>query len=744
MAAAATANSALDATALANRTAPTLSFAVDDDAFRDAERESTAPSLPTPTGAEGGRTQVKEPTRAKVDWKDLKETRKSVGLTPWPRQDESLEDLLGTLDRQKWDSIRAEEHVDHKLKELCRAWDVDGPTCAALHEAMVGRQDYERDLHALKVILDVECTAGKRAVDVLRQQVANLKSGRFSTVLLDRMTPALQRLTAAPPRSLAVRRAASDPSLLRRTAPMEGDRLAPSTLPGSSKYSFGPGYQRPRHLKGKMKIPVLEPRDAECIPGNAWVPGPGAYENRHYLGLEAGEAGGGGTGGWNAKEHGVFLRVFNSFKQQATEEFFDRLTVLLPDIPRLKIAEHVKWFGNYEHHKMKLDHQIARFREEKHILREVSSGAETLSKGLLQRLENSKEERLGDTRRVRERLERFHSQAENERERWGLKEQNPPMDGFKPVQHHHGGAYRADENLRAHPEFKRAPAYSWSASHEIRDVRDRCMTDLAEVRSTTAMTNPGPGHYIGLHEADRIMKKQPCYSVPQAPIRYLGGLPRANPDAARRTGDLERRLTAAGVRRGEIQVTLIWNTGSSLNLHVMPPGAPFGSNGICLAQRCMAGGKLDVCRHNDPGRGERRGTENVSWPYFTGRNAPPKGRYEAFMTLSAASTPEDTPWLCRVLIGQNSHWCAGVVRAGTEGQVGICSFSYDEPEDSSTKIQKELEVIQLKKPSWTQGKEDSRKEACSTEGFALTNRVSTDHLGGPGRYTHLTSMHSQY
>lgn len=47
-----------------------------------------------------------------------------------------------------------------------------------------------------------------------------------------------------------------------------------STLAGSAKYSFG----APKHRKGTFKIPVLDPRSAEYIPGVKNVPGAGQYE----------------------------------------------------------------------------------------------------------------------------------------------------------------------------------------------------------------------------------------------------------------------------------------------------------------------------------------------------------------------------------------------------------------------------------------------------------------------------------
>lgn len=54
---------------------------------------------------------------------------------------------------------------------------------------------------------------------------------------------------------------------------------ASSELRGASSYSFG----RPPHLKGKFKIPTVDPRSADYIPGVTDTPGVGSYNLQQTL-----------------------------------------------------------------------------------------------------------------------------------------------------------------------------------------------------------------------------------------------------------------------------------------------------------------------------------------------------------------------------------------------------------------------------------------------------------------------------
>mmetsp|Transcript_66203 Transcript_66203/g.158342 ORF Transcript_66203/g.158342 Transcript_66203/m.158342 type:complete len:284 (-) Transcript_66203:216-1067(-) len=57
-----------------------------------------------------------------------------------------------------------------------------------------------------------------------------------------------------------------------------------SNLKGSASYSFGPGYGKPRHLKGKFHIEVLDRRHKDHVASDARGPGVGAYDLQSAVG----------------------------------------------------------------------------------------------------------------------------------------------------------------------------------------------------------------------------------------------------------------------------------------------------------------------------------------------------------------------------------------------------------------------------------------------------------------------------
>mmetsp|Transcript_42535 Transcript_42535/g.77229 ORF Transcript_42535/g.77229 Transcript_42535/m.77229 type:complete len:307 (-) Transcript_42535:51-971(-) len=57
-----------------------------------------------------------------------------------------------------------------------------------------------------------------------------------------------------------------------------------SNLKGAPKYSFGPGYGKPRHLKGRFHLEVLDRRHKEYTASNDTGPGVGAYHLQTAVG----------------------------------------------------------------------------------------------------------------------------------------------------------------------------------------------------------------------------------------------------------------------------------------------------------------------------------------------------------------------------------------------------------------------------------------------------------------------------
>eukprot|EP00931_Biecheleriopsis_adriatica_P004062 TRINITY_DN105786_c0_g1_i1.p1 TRINITY_DN105786_c0_g1~~TRINITY_DN105786_c0_g1_i1.p1 ORF type:complete len:562 (-),score=118.97 TRINITY_DN105786_c0_g1_i1:91-1662(-) len=70
---------------------------------------------------------------------------------------------------------------------------------------------------------------------------------------------------------------------------------------------------------------------------------------------------------------------------------------------------------------------------------------------------------------------------------------------------------------------------------------------------------------------------------------------------------------------------------------------------------------------------------------------------------------------------------------------------YDGPLHAWDRLEKDLEVIQTRKPRWTMGKEDARAYwANSNEQYAVLDKFSTPPEVGPGKYEHATCMVSQF
>jgi hypothetical protein len=238
--------------------------------------------------------------------------------------------------------------------------------------------------------------------------------------------------------------------------------------------------------------------------------------------------------------------------------------------------------------------------------------------------------------------------------------------------------------------------------------------------------------------------------------KFTGGmpsLPKPDMERCRRNGELERRLKHAGGHKGEISVSLMWDSADHFDLVVVPPGGRRGELEICFKSRKLFGGHLDVCRGCDSGRAlgaELMPLENVYWPTFLGNGKvqkppPPSGHYRIYMHVHDKRVTADVEWVCRVQVGRDSRWFGGVIPPSEAGaQVDIFSFHYDGPEDSSTKLQEHLVATQYRQPCWKVGTEHGRAETCSNEAHAITDKISTPMDVGPASYSHATSFVSQY
>jgi hypothetical protein len=296
-------------------------------------------------------------------------------------------------------------------------------------------------------------------------------------------------------------------------------------MSGSASFSFG----KPLHPTGKFGIEALghrEREDRHYHPGAGrarfWgakpFPGVGQYDLGHTDGRVAIEARGGVTGGWAAPDHDIFMRTFGEFStgqrhgivgtslEEAPPEFFDRVALWLPHKSRADLAEHARWMTNYRKQGIRKEHQVAQWR------REHTQGAHAAKHAAKDDKEEEKE-----SSKATQKL-RFQTTAEMKRA--ATKHQ---VD-FLPHQRFEGAVL--DGNLRGHPEFRKAPGYTFGASRDPRDVTTKRYTDDAGVRSSSHLNNPGPGHYSGVDTSLRFPHSNPpCYSIKCKHPPHVQGTP---------------------------------------------------------------------------------------------------------------------------------------------------------------------------------------------------------------------------
>ena len=117
----------------------------------------------------------------------------------------------------------------------------------------------------------------------------------------------------------------------------------------------------------------------------------------------------------------------------------------------------------------------------------------------------------------------------------------------------------------------------------------------------------------GLQQQIAALKKPPASnSGGGSPPPATGGTPSL--------GDLQQRLQEVGARGGDIQISLAWNNGNDIDLHVI---CPSGERIYFKNRSSRCGGRLDIDR-NARGPSDVKPIENVHWP--SGRA--PRGQFE--------------------------------------------------------------------------------------------------------------------
>ena len=149
--------------------------------------------------------------------------------------------------------------------------------------------------------------------------------------------------------------------------------------------------------------------------------------------------------------------------------------------------------------------------------------------------------------------------------------------------------------------------------------------DAAESERTASAprTNPQtPPQNAGIPSTAQTENRKKLFVMPDFPA------PAANLEPAGAGGgdgfsDLEDRLRRAGAQTGDVQISLAWNNGNDLDLHVETPG---GEKIFFNQRESSCGGQLDVDM-NAAGAESNTPVENVFWP----EGGSPTGRYRVLV-----------------------------------------------------------------------------------------------------------------
>jgi hypothetical protein len=141
-------------------------------------------------------------------------------------------------------------------------------------------------------------------------------------------------------------------------------------------------------------------------------------------------------------------------------------------------------------------------------------------------------------------------------------------------------------------------------------------------------------------------------------------------------GEVGRRLKQAGAKTGAIQVSLAWNNGNDLDLHVVTPRREriFFGHRISACQ-----GQLDVDM-NAGGPLSQQPVENVFWA----QNRAPYGRFHVFVHHFATyGGPDPTAFEVYVLVDGQQQKFTGQVSFG-QPPVEVASFEREVPSTIGT------------------------------------------------------------
>lgn len=128
------------------------------------------------------------------------------------------------------------------------------------------------------------------------------------------------------------------------------------------------------------------------------------------------------------------------------------------------------------------------------------------------------------------------------------------------------------------------------------------------------------------------------------------------------SAEMQKRLTEAGAKSGEVEIALIWQNTADLDLHVVDPGNELIFFGHKFAR---SGGELDVDRNAGCNLATNSPVEHVVWP--TGRA--PTGDFEVLVHHYArCGVSGPVPYTVEILVDGKRQTLSGTAQPGTAPQ----------------------------------------------------------------------------
>eukprot|EP00927_Polykrikos_kofoidii_P072611 TRINITY_DN68711_c0_g1_i1.p1 TRINITY_DN68711_c0_g1~~TRINITY_DN68711_c0_g1_i1.p1 ORF type:complete len:624 (-),score=101.96 TRINITY_DN68711_c0_g1_i1:36-1907(-) len=143
---------------------------------------------------------------------------------------------------------------------------------------------------------------------------------------------------------------------------------------------------------------------------------------------------GGPSGGWTTLSHEIFTRILRMFKGQATPAFYERLEERLPDIPRVRLEEHVAWHAEQECRQAERRLLLSRWRARKAELERQAAESEEPSPEDLQRRRQAERHRQQLKAEQRRHVSEWRRQQAEEEDRAAAERRNLEMEQARKLE----------------------------------------------------------------------------------------------------------------------------------------------------------------------------------------------------------------------------------------------------------------------------------------------------------------------